>query len=193
MHEHAVAADILAHLATEPGREESIGSLATLSGRSVEAVGAACELLKRWSLIDDSVTGAVRLPPVWSHSDQPVILIVENTVAVAHLVGALLDSEGYRVLIAGTLDIGRRVLESVPIDLVVADSFSDTARDALNRLSVLRDANGSTPVMIFTAHRDLDDERAKTEGFAGVLRKPFDIDDLLARVSSQIMARRTVG
>ena len=44
------------------------------------------------------------------------------------------------------------------------------------------------PVLLFTAHRDLNNEQAIQAGFAGLLPKPFDIDELLERVRTAIAA-----
>jgi CheY-like chemotaxis protein len=52
--------------------------------------------------------------------------------------------------------------------------------DAMDRLRLLA---GATPVVLFTAHHDdlLGDHAAR--GFHGVIRKPFDVADLLAVVN----------
>jgi DNA-binding response OmpR family regulator len=118
-------------------------------------------------------------------------LIVENTSAVAHVAAALLESEGYGVLLATTLPPAEAALACAPIALVIADSFAATAHAAVERLRALRQVAGAVPVLLFTAHRDLDDQQAQAAGFAGLLPKPFDIDELLARVRTAIDASRT--
>lgn len=193
MHEHAVAAEVVACLASEPGRVQAIDALAARCGRSVADVAAACAFLERSALLDAAVSGGVRLPVTRRPPARPLVLVVENTDAVAHLVGALLESEGYQVLIAGSLELGKQVVVAVPVDLVIADSFAGTAREAPGRLAEIRDAAGPVPVMIFTAHRDLEQEDAVAAGYAGILPKPFDIDDLLARVAAVITERRSAG
>jgi DNA-binding response OmpR family regulator len=145
-------------------------------------------MLERWSYVAMSAAGTweLRTPAVESAR---VVLVVENTTAVAHVVAALLESEGYGVLIARTLPVGLAVAAAVPISLVIADSFATTAREALDRLSGLRQASAPAPVLLFTGHRDVAEPAVLAAGYAGLLPKPFDIDDLLERVGRAIDGR----
>jgi CheY-like chemotaxis protein len=190
MHERALAAEVIACLASDPGRVWAIIDLAAECGRSVAQVAAACGLLSRLGMLDQSVSGGVALGERRRWHDRPVVLVVENTAAVAHLVAALLDSEGYQVLIASTTALGGQVAKAIAPDLVIADSFSATARDGLVRLLDLRLAAAPAPVLVFTAYRDIDELFVRQAGYAGMLPKPFDIDDLLARVATAIGERR---
>jgi CheY-like chemotaxis protein len=190
MHESALAAEVIASLASEPGRVQAIDDLAASCGEPIAAVASACALLMRVGLLDSTTSGGVCLPVEKQRSERPVVVLVENTAAVAHLVTALLESEGYHVLIADTLAVGVQVALAICPDLVIADSFAATARDALDRLGGLREAADPAPTLVFTAHRDVDETRVQAAGYAGLLPKPFDIDDLLARVSREIGERR---
>ncbi len=193
MHERALAAEVVASLAAEPYRVQAVDDLAARCSGSVTEVAAACALLQRGGLLDVTVSGGVRLPIGPQRPTRPVVLIVENTAAVAHLVGALLESEGYQVLIAGTLRLGVDVAAVLPLDVVIVDSFAASAREALPRLRALREAAAAAPVLLFTAHRDLDAAAVEAAGFAGILPKPFDIDELLARVAAVIEPQRRDG
>ncbi len=153
-------------------------------------MASACALLERCGILDRAVSGGVRLAERRRTVERPVVLVVENTAAVAHLVAALLESEGYEILIADTPMLGLQVARAIGPDLVIADSFSGTARDALIRLNDLRLAAAPAPLLVFTAHRDLDEPSVRQAGYAGLLPKPFDIDDLLARVAAAIDQRR---
>ena len=113
MHESALAAEVIANLASEPGRVHAIDDLAASCGESVAAVASACALLLRGGLLDSTASGGVSLPIEMQRSARPVVLLVENTAAVAHLVAALLESEGYQVLIADTLAVGVRVAGAI--------------------------------------------------------------------------------
>ena len=47
----------------------------------------------------------------------------------------------------------------------------------------LRQVSGGTPVVLLTAH-PVDARDAHAAGFAAVLRKPFDVEELLAQVAA---------
>lgn len=180
---HALAALLIVALAASPDRRSTLAQLAADSGAALGEAAAAAELLRAWDLIeqDGETVVACATPP-----ERSVVLVVENTSAVAHVAAALLESEGYAVLIAGSLALGEQVLASAPLSLVVCDSFATTAAVAVERLASLRRAAGSIPVLLFTAHRDLSETQVRAAGFAGLLPKPFDIDELLARVEAAI-------
>jgi CheY-like chemotaxis protein len=183
MQTNAVAAELVALLAAAPDRAWTHADLARESGRSIEEVAAACALLMQWGLLTQVDSGELALSPA---DGERLVLVIENTASISHVVGALLESEGYRVLIAASLDLGRRVVDAVRPALVIADSFAATARQALERLAPLREAAAPAPVLLFTAHRDADAASVQAAGFGGLLPKPFDIDDLLARVAAAI-------
>lgn len=185
MQTNAVAAELVALLAAEPDRVWTHADLARESGRSIEEVAAACALLRQWGLLAETASGGLALIPGQAHGDG-LVLVIENTASISHVVGALLESEGYRVLLAASLDLGGRVLDATRPALVIADSFAATARQALERLAPLRDAARPAPVLLFTAHRDADAAAVQDAGFGGLLPKPFDIDDLLRRVAAAL-------
>lgn len=185
MQTNAVAAELVALLAAAPDRVWTHADLVKESGRSSSEVAAACALLRELGLLSEVEHDRVVLAAERS-AGPGFVLVIENTASVSHVVGALLESEGYRVLIASSLELGRQVVDAVRPNLVIADSFAATARQALDRLAPLRDAAKPAPVLLFTAHRDADASVVQAAGFGGLLPKPFDIDDLLARVAAAI-------
>jgi len=186
MHVYALAAEIVATLAAEASTSLSMESVASRCGVPVADASSACALLGRWGVLQsvDPVGVALALAPVRPRA--PIVLVVENTPAVAHVLAALLESEGYGVMIARTLSLGETVLRTVRPSLVIADSFAATAVAALDGLAPLRDLARPAPVMLFTAHRDLGEAAVRDAGFAGLLPKPFDIDALLDRVATAV-------
>jgi two-component system, chemotaxis family, chemotaxis protein CheY len=190
MHIRALAAEVVSSLASDPHRAQVPNDLAARCGQPVEQVTQACAALERWGLIDVMPSGEFMLREAPPRAAAPLILLVENTVAVAHVVDALLESDGYAVLLAGTLSLALRLTRAVRFNLVIADSFANSAAAGLERLAELRDAVRPTPLLIFTAHRDFTDDMARAAGYSGVLPKPFDIDDLLARVAQAITPSR---
>src|SRR5438045_8906615 len=94
MQSNTIAAEVISRLEAEPGRRRTIDDLARLCGRPSAEVEAACALLRRWMILKDAEDGQVALKP-GRPAPASLVLVVENTAAVAHVVGALLESEGY--------------------------------------------------------------------------------------------------
>jgi CheY-like chemotaxis protein len=182
MNLQSVAAEVLACL-SDDGDSPSLSQLAERTGASAGDVAAACALLADWRVLAGAGLDGIATHPQRAQPSGRLVLVIENTPAVSHVLNALLDSEGYQVLLTDTLSGGMAVLRRVLPALVVADSFSSSSTDAISRLQPLRELAAPAPVLLFTAHRDITEEAARAAGFAGVLPKPFDIDDLLARVA----------
>lgn len=181
---------MVAQLVSHGPEAQPLDALARRAGEPISEVADACALLWRWGLLDKSGSGAVALASDSLRATAPLVLLAENTSSIAHVVDALLDSDGYRVLLAGRLPLALKLALAIPFDLVITDSFANTATVAVQRLAALRDAVRPAPVLVFTAHREFTDELAQLHGFAGVLPKPFDIDELLNRVAGVIAAGR---
>ncbi|MGH2585371.1 MAG: response regulator transcription factor [Dehalococcoidia bacterium] len=108
------------------------------------------------------------------------ILVVEDDLALARLIEALLASAGYDVRTAGD---GERALESARAEkpaLVLLD-LTLPRIDGWEVLARLRAMPDPPPVVLFTAHHAAE-ERARAAGAAAAILKPFDVDDLLETV-----------
>jgi DNA-binding NtrC family response regulator len=115
----------------------------------------------------------------------PTILVVEDDPAIARLTGDTLGDEGYRVLTARTAAEARSLLITGRCGLVLSDAVGAVSpADAAFwvGLEAIRDAAGTTPVVIFSAHRPEFFASYAERGFAGLLPKPFDIEQLVATV-----------
>ena len=109
------------------------------------------------------------------------ILLVEDEPDIAELVVDLLADDGHTVRTASTQVHALASLRETRFDLVLVDGLGGDREDGYaNALSVLR-AAGDTPVVLFTAHRREPDE-VRAAGFADLISKPFEIDDLTQRV-----------
>jgi CheY-like chemotaxis protein len=186
MDSNVIAAEIVAELGSVPARTLSTDDLAARLRRTPAEVLGACELLAAWGRLTIAEDGEVSLGHARAPGASRLILVAENNVAVAHVLAALLEGEGYGVLIALTLALATSVVRTLPLDLVIADSFAPTAAAALRLLAELRDLARPAPVLLFTGHRDVPEAAARAAGYAGLLPKPFDIDELLARVDAAI-------
>ena len=113
-------------------------------------------------------------------SDPTSILVVEDHAEVAESVREILEEEGYHVEVAGD---GERALEIFPKlhpCLVLLDMRLPkiAGKELLLRL---RDADADSPIVAVTASPEVPGD------VSAVLRKPFDVQDLLA------VARRFCG
>jgi DNA-binding response OmpR family regulator len=113
-------------------------------------------------------------------SDPTSILVVEDHAEVAESVREILEEEGYHVEVAGD---GERALEIFPKlhpCLVLLDMRLPkiAGKELLLRL---READADSPIVAVTASPEVPGD------VSAVLRKPFDVKDLLA------VARRFCG
>ena len=123
------------------------------------------------------------------------VLIVDGDRDISDLVRAILTDEGYEV--ACLYDYpGDAVMAAVgrlEPDCVLLDGESGRGGDyggSWRDAAVLHDRARGIPVIMFTAHAPASDEaeagesaRARAASFAAVVRKPFDIDELVAAVA----------
>lgn len=186
MDSNVVAAEVIAELGSVPAGALPLGDLAARLRRTRQEVATACDLLAACGRLATDGSDQALLLHGRSHTASRLILVAENSVAVAHVLAALLEGEGYGVLIARTLALATGVVRTIPVDLVIADSFAPTAAAALRLLAELRDLARPAPVLLFTGHRDVPEAAARAAGYAGMLPKPFDIDELLVRVGAAI-------
>jgi two-component system, NtrC family, response regulator GlrR len=110
-------------------------------------------------------------------SIRPRILLIEDAPSVARLTAIVLDGAGYDVDVAANHASAKHRLTSQRYSLVLADTDPGASTPGLSGLAELI-ATAHCPVVLFTAHRFADDA-IEAAGFAAVIRKPYDIDDLL--------------
>jgi CheY-like chemotaxis protein len=121
------------------------------------------------------------------------VLCVDDDRDIAEVVQAILTDEGYVVscLYETADDALLRAAGRLEPDVILLDSTS--ALDYAEAWILAADIHQRfrpVPVVMFTAHSQAVDEaveqtstRARAAGFAGIVRKPFDIDDLLTTVA----------
>jgi DNA-binding response OmpR family regulator len=123
---------------------------------------------------------------VTADSARPTILIAEDDEAIAAIAREVLAGEGYRVRVAPTHADALAALAAGRHTLVLGDTEGRPVADDdpahWRSVEELRAAAGGTPVVIFSAHGPNAFAGWRERGFAGLLSKPFDLDDLVATV-----------
>lgn len=121
------------------------------------------------------------------------ILVLEDNARLVELIGEGLVGAGYVVDCALSLEEAEGFLESVDYDLVVLDlSLPDgSGRDLLK---TLRRRGRATPVLVVTARIDTQSRIGTLDdGADDYLQKPFDMDELIARVRAILRRPRQLA
>jgi signal transduction histidine kinase len=123
------------------------------------------------------------------------VLVVEDDIALSKLVGGLLDDAGYKpVTIADHALIGVAVERWQPRLVILDGEIRDTGEGrSWDDAVAIRRAHPEIPVVMFSA--DTDDiaearagvsERSRAASFAGIVGKPFVVEEFLATVKSVV-------
>lgn len=120
------------------------------------------------------------------------VLIIEDQAKLAENIGKYLQSERFAVTIAHDGKEGFEKAMMLAIDLLILD-INLPGIDGYNVCSMLRQRGKTMPILMLTA-------RAKQEevvhglniGADDYLRKPFDLDELLARVRALVRRKTDV-
>ena len=122
-------------------------------------------------------------------SPQPTVLVVEDDVHIAHVLVFMLEHQGYRVMHAAD---GRAAVEHVAArpapDLVLLDVMLPYV-DGFEILKRIRARAGweATPVIMLSAkNTERDTVRALDAGASDFIIKPFQPQELLARLRSYL-------
>lgn len=121
-------------------------------------------------------------------TEKPQVLVAEDDVRLAGMLTELLESEGYDVSVAAD---GQRALHlslTQPFDVFILDRGLPVL-DGMDVLRRIRQSGLTVPVLVLSA---LGNAADRVEGLDGgaedYLAKPFDIDELLARL--RVLRRR---
>ncbi len=117
------------------------------------------------------------------------ILVVDDDPSVVDLATAVLGSEAYAVVAARSGSDALRLARRETFDLVLLD-INMPEMDGWETLRLMKadDATSHLPVVMFSVKGEVRDKiHGLQEGAVDYLTKPFEVDDLLARV------RRVLG
>lgn len=117
------------------------------------------------------------------------VLLVEDTKKLAALIEENLRLKAYVVETVATAGDALRYAEADTYDVIILDRMLPDGQDGLEVCEKLRKSGDQTPILMLTALGSIEH---RVEGFGGgaddYLPKPFDMRELLARVSA--LARR---
>lgn len=117
------------------------------------------------------------------------LLFVEDSKRLQNSVGKGLEREGFAVDIAGDGEDGFALARAYDYDVVILDLMIPKM-DGLTLLKKLRQEGKSTHVLILSAKDQVHDRiRGLEVGADDYLIKPFDFDELVARVRALIRRR----
>ena len=120
--------------------------------------------------------------------EQPRVLVVEDDARLASMLAELLDSEGYAVSCARDGQRGLHLGLTESYDVIVLDRGLPVV-DGMSLLARWRESGILTPVLILSALGSAADRvEGLDSGAEDYLVKPFDIDELLARL--RVLRRR---
>lgn len=118
-------------------------------------------------------------------------LVVEDDSALAQFLGRVLDEEGQQAVLVGTLRDARVALEKQAFDAVVLDWMLPDG-DGTELCEELAGRPASPPVLMLTARGEVADRvRGLRSGADDYLVKPFEVDELVARLEA--LQRRARG
>ena len=133
-------------------------------------------------------------PPTLPHP--PVVLVVDDDRDIGDLVVAVLTDAGYAVSLLAQVEpeLVAAAAGQLEPDCILLDSTSPTGYGASWAIAEHLAVRGRpVPVVMFTAHaHDVREAAAHTSvrsqaaRFAGILPKPFDLEDLLAVVARAV-------
>lgn len=114
----------------------------------------------------------------------PRILLVEDDTGIGRMLERGLAAEGYAVAWARTLADAAISARERPPELVVLDRMLPDG-DGASFCAALRRAGSTIPVLMLTARETLEDKlRGFDVGADDYLTKPFEFDELLARLTA---------
>lgn len=122
--------------------------------------------------------------------DPPRILIAEQDQSVAEFLFAFLKDEGYALSLASSPQIALERMDEQTFHLVITDLFVENPRHPFHQVRRLLQHALPTPVGLMTGW-PIPPEATRSQGFAFLLPKPFDLDQMLAEIAACLERKLT--
>jgi DNA-binding response OmpR family regulator len=118
------------------------------------------------------------------------VLVVEDEEHLAVGLRYNLENAGYEVCLVGTGEAALALLEDTAVDLILLDVMLPGDADGFEIARTIRQNDNFVPIIMLTA-RDLITDRIEglNSGADDYVTKPFDLDELLARVRGHLRRR----
>jgi DNA-binding NtrC family response regulator len=111
------------------------------------------------------------------------LLIIDPDNAVQDDLRATFAADGHRTIAARSLAEGLTALDAFRIDLILVDGASVPAPGDWGALTRLHNAAGPIPIVILSASGAVPFAGYRARGFAGLVAKPGDTDDLSTAIA----------
>ncbi len=116
-------------------------------------------------------------------TDAAQVLVIDDDNSIRWVLTEALEDEGFSVTAAANAQDARKLLEQHPFSVVLSD-IRMPGDDGLVLLKELKQTHGDLPVIIMTAHSDLESAvNAYEYGAFDYLPKPFDVDQAIELVN----------
>lgn len=121
------------------------------------------------------------------------ILVVDDSIENLQFIETVLESEGYEVDLASNGQLALAKLEQVSPQLVLADVMMPLMNgiEMTHQIRQQQSAN-YIPILLITAQQRSDVVEGLDAGADDFIRKPVEIDELLARVRSLLRLKRSI-
>lgn len=117
------------------------------------------------------------------------ILVIDDQPAVCYSISRLLETEGYRVLVANSGEDGLGLLVDTPVDLVIMD-VRMPEMDGLEALQRIKSLQPDLQIIMMTAFSTTEKAiEAMRFGAYDYIAKPFENDELLLRIGEALKSR----
>lgn len=120
------------------------------------------------------------------------ILIVEDDYDIRNANRAALEMEGYIVMEAETLERGRAIVEEMRPDLIILDILLPDG-NGLNYCGELRGKSGVRILFLSALSTKADALAGLRAGGDDYISKPYDMEELLARVEALLRRGKLIG
>ena len=121
------------------------------------------------------------------------VLLVEDDAAIATVITAALEDEGFAITHCASISERDRLLAAQRFDVMLTDVILEDG-DGLASLAAARRSAGDIPVIVLSAQNTLDTavRASESEAFE-YFPKPFDLDELVHAVRQAASARSGAG